>query len=207
MKKYLVSITAAVLSGLIVLLGYLLPRLSLLQTLRSTLVNWAVILFGVAMIIGVFNLLAVHWRKLTRDEGRDPYSFVLLATFIMTVVFGLLMSPSDLRFQKIILSVMRPIQISLVAVLTFGLAAAGIKTAWPESQPHVGLFSISTVLFLFFNTDLGMTLTHLPFFDGLVPFIKTIPLAGARGMIIGISLGSILTGLRIVLGMERPYTG
>ncbi len=207
MKKYLVSIAAAVLSGLIVLLGYLFPQFSLFQQLRSTLVNWAVILFGVAMIIGVFNLLAVHWRKLSRDEGRDPYSFILLAAFVLTLVSGLFMSPSDLRFQNIILSIMRPIQISLVAVLTFGLAAAGIKLLGRNLNLMSVMFIISTVLFLFLNTDLGMSLTRLPFLDVLVPFIKTIPLAGARGLIIGISLGSILTGLRIVLGMERPYTG
>lgn len=207
MRKYTISIAAAVLSGVIVLLGYLIPQFNLLQQLRSTLLNWAIILFGIAVMIGVFNLLAVHWRKLTRDEGRDYYSLVLLAAFIVTLVFGLLASPSDLRFQKIILSIMRPIQISLVAVLTIGLAAAGVKLLGKNLNLISIMFMISAVLFLFLNTDLGMSLVRLPYLDSIIPFIKTIPLAGARGLLIGLSLGSIFAGLRVILGMERPYTG
>ena len=30
---------------------------------------------------------------------------------------------------------------------------------------------------------------------------------GARGLLIGIALGTLLTGLRVLFGMDRPYGG
>jgi hypothetical protein len=39
----------------------------------------------------------------------------------------------------------------------------------------------------------------------VVSFIRLIPLAGGRGILIGISLGALLTGLHVLFGTERPY--
>jgi hypothetical protein len=30
---------------------------------------------------------------------------------------------------------------------------------------------------------------------------------GARGLLLGISLGALLTGLRVIFGVDRPYGG
>jgi len=32
-------------------------------------------------------------------------------------------------------------------------------------------------------------------------------LGGARGILIGVALGSLLTGLRVLFGFDRPYGG
>ena len=45
----------AVVSGLIVLAGYFVPAL---QEAQQLLLNWAVVLAGAAVIVGVFNLLS-----------------------------------------------------------------------------------------------------------------------------------------------------
>jgi len=48
---------------------------------------------------------------------------------------------------------------------------------------------------------------------GLVPvlvdvkdWILDVPtLAGVRGILLGVALGAVLTGIRLLLGVERPY--
>jgi hypothetical protein len=55
-------------------------------------------------------------------------------------------------------------------------------------------------------------ITPLPFFGqisllgSLRNWLATVPaLAGARGLLLGIALGTIATGLRILMGVDRPY--
>ena len=72
------------------------------------------------------------------------------------------------------------------------------------------VFVISVLLFLLLNS--GVTAffeTMLP--DGILGpvlgIIQILPVAGARGILLGIALGSIMAGLRILFGAERPYSG
>ena len=38
-------------------------------------------------------------------------------------------------------------------------------------------------------------------------FLQRLPVAGARGILLGIALGSLTTGLRVLLAADRPYSG
>jgi hypothetical protein len=50
---------------------------------------------------------------------------------------------------------------------------------------------------------------EMPFLsDTIRPFIaQVLAAAGARGMLIGIALATLTTGLRILFGVDRPYGG
>jgi len=50
---------------------------------------------------------------------------------------------------------------------------------------------------------------ELPFFtSGLGPYVNGILSTGAmRGLLIGVALGTMLTGLRILIAADRPYGG
>ena len=47
---------------------------------------------------------------------------------------------------------------------------------------------------------MGMAIQNLRWGVGL-------PVAGARGILLGIALGSLTAGLRILMGADRPYSG
>jgi hypothetical protein len=47
----------------------------------------------------------------------------------------------------------------------------------------------------------------IPLVQSLTAFIDRLPIAGARGILLGIALGSLTTGLRILMGADRPYSG
>ncbi len=57
--KRILPTSFAVGTGILVLLGYLLP-IPLLASVRDELIRWAVIVAGFAFILGFFNLLRVH---------------------------------------------------------------------------------------------------------------------------------------------------
>ena len=46
----------------------------------------------------------------------------------------------------------------------------------------------------------------LPFLHVIREWILRVPaLGGARGLLLGIALGTITTGIRILMGIDRPY--
>ena len=55
----------AVVAGVLVLLGYFFP--GLFGGIQSILIGWAIILAGFALLLGIFNLAMVHWKKI--EEG------------------------------------------------------------------------------------------------------------------------------------------
>jgi hypothetical protein len=65
--------------------------------------------------------------------------------------------------------------------------------------------------FLFIGAALLVLVTMIlpPWFQipGLNEFRSWIAQSGARGVLLGVALGTIATGLRILTGTDRPYEG
>ena len=82
----------AIASGLIVLLGYFYPVEPLLQ-LRLQLTNWAIILAGMAVLIGIYNLVVVQMEKIRTRQKGAAYGGLLVLALIFTFVLGLALGP------------------------------------------------------------------------------------------------------------------
>ena len=52
-----------------------------------------------------------------------------------------------------------------------------------------------------------VTLGLLPLLPEIRDWILNVPaMAGVRGILLGVGLGVVLTGVRLLLGVERPYS-
>ncbi len=54
---------------LFVLLGYFFP--GVFGGIQSTLIGWAIILAAFALLLGIFNLAMVHWKKIASIKIRQ----------------------------------------------------------------------------------------------------------------------------------------
>ena len=196
----------AISAGFIVLLGYFIPSPTLIP-IRSTLIDWAVILAGIAGLIAIFHLIQVHWKKLSSSRSRDYYSLVTLAGFFLTLIAGLILKPSDPGFLKVITSIQVPIEASLMGVLVISLTYASIRLFQRRKGWMALVFIISSVIFLILTSGLLSITDQAPLLKDLLSALNTLPIAGARGILLGIALGSLTTGLRILLAADRPYSG
>ncbi|HJS18570.1 MAG TPA: hypothetical protein VJ785_07465 [Anaerolineales bacterium] len=194
----------AIASGLIVLLGYFFP-LPLLVQLRVLLTDWAVIIAAMAVLIGVYNLVAVHMEKIRAAQKGSVYSGVLVVSLIITFAYGLFFGPQDVYMLAAVDAVVVPVEASLMAILVVTLIYASIRLLRRRMDMMSVLFLVAAVFFLiaFMPTPFG----PVPGDQAIAQFISMFSTGGTRGMLIGVALGAILTGLRVIFGVDRPYGG
>ncbi len=200
----IVALVLAVLTGLIVLIGYFVPALAPVQAI---VLNWTIILAGVAALVGVFNLVLVHGNKVVQREKGAIYSAVLLVCLLATFVFGLLLGPDHPGMRFLVDGVIVPVEATLMALLALTLVYASIRMLRRRVNPMSVVFLGTALLMLVASATLPSG--EIGFLnDFLRPWFQhVLALGGARGILIGVALGTLMTGLRVLLGFERPYGG
>jgi hypothetical protein len=197
----------AIASGVVVLLGYFLPAIPFFVNLRVAFLNWAMILAAVAVFVGIANLFSVHTQKL-RNKNETAYSVLLLVFLLGTFALGLFLGTTSPAMNFVFTSIQIPVETSLMALLAVSLLYATIRLLrWRAN--FMSITFIVTALIIFLGTAPLPFLGPIPFFsDWLRPVIAQVPAAaGARGILLGVALGTLMTGLRILFGADRPYGG
>jgi hypothetical protein len=197
----------AVLTGVLVLLGYILPGVPQLVMLRALLLGWALILVAVGSVVGIINLVVVHWHKAVSKQDHDMYSLAFLFFFLLTVAAGFVLGPTSKEFQAAVFSIQIPVESSLTAMLAIVLAVASLRLQQRRRGTLSILFMFSAVTFLLLGSGLLSIAESASPFKEIVALVNLLPVAGGRGILLGIALGSLTAGLRILLGADRPYRG
>jgi hypothetical protein len=207
----LLATVVAVAVGLVVLLTYFFETLAgvELRPLQALLLNWATILAAVALVVGIVNLLRVHLSKVDAGGGGAVYSTLLLLAFLGAL--GVSLYPpgpggplGNWTFRNLI----APVEAAIGGLLFFFLVFAGYRLMRVRRSPWSLLF-------------LGVAAVVLA---GLIPFslpgaeaaaqgladlhnwiVQVWAVAGARGIILGVALGTVATGLRVLMGADRPF--
>jgi hypothetical protein len=200
----IVALVFAVATGLIVLLGYFLPALAPIQSL---VLSWAIILAGAAALVGVFNLILVHGDKVAKREPAAVYSALLLISLFATLVFGLVLRPSHPAIRLLVDGIIVPVEATLMALLAVTLIYASIRLLRRRA-------SVMSIAFLATALLMMLASATLPFGEigALNNFVRpwfqhVLAMGGARGILLGVALGTLTTGLRVLFGADRPYGG
>ena len=223
--KSTLSTVIAIAFGVLVLAGYLFGTngdgtLSLVGELQLLILNIAVILVGFAVLVGISNLLIVHTKKIRQNQKGAAYSIILIISLVLTFLLGLFAHDNNIQiissispiakslFNGVFISIQLPVEASLMALLVVTLTYASIRLLRRRLNLLSIIFLITAFLILI-GTAPWPFVGDVPFLsDFLRPFIAQVPAAaGARGILLGVALGTLTTGLRILFGSDRPYGG
>jgi hypothetical protein len=192
--------------GLVLLIGYFLP-IGLLGQIPQVLLNWGVLLAGVAGLVAIFNLVGVHWHKARAQRDRDGYSPLFIVAFLLTFIAGMVFGPTHPVYQRVVTAIQVPVEASLMGVLAISLTYASIRLFQRRRGVMPFVFVTSTIVFLIILSGLLSFGGNIPLVGSLISFVSRLPLAGARGILLGVALGSLTSGLRILMAADRPYSG
>ncbi|HHY55469.1 MAG TPA: hypothetical protein GYA08_08530 [Chloroflexi bacterium] len=185
-----------------VLLGRL-PGWPGFATITRTGYTWAVLLGGVALLLGVVNVLWLHIRRIAHGQRDWGLSLVLVAVLVAVATSGLL-SPAGAAsplLEWVFDAVIAPGQAALFALLVFFMAAAAYQYL------RIGRRGGTWLLAGF----LAILAAQTPFVAAWLPpggadavnwFLNAPVMAALRGVLLGGSLALLIVGLRLLLG--RP---
>lgn len=209
-----VTSTLVMAIGLITFLGLLigddLGNLTLLRDafqlsfLAQFFLRLSVITVSMTIIIGILNLLSVHAVRTVSGRGsliNRLNSPVLLLSFALALVLYVINRPASMILLE---DVQVAIESSLAALLFFALVYGALRIMRRGVTVTRILFVVSMLVILIGSLPLAGLSPVRQISDWLI----TVPVnAGARGILLGIALATLVTGIRVLIGQDRTYSG
>lgn len=208
----LLATATAMIAGLVMLIGLLSDPGSEARTLAALAVQLVAVTAAIAVLIGILNLLAVHLGRFTHAERGWPYSALILLVTAGMIVLRILdraaIWSGDLEGEQISPRVFEAVQVSiesaLAGLLVFFLVFAGYRLMRRGVSVWNVLFTSAVVVALVGWIPLG----DLDVLRDVREWLVSVPVsAGARGILLGVGLGTVTVGVRVLLGQDRSLRG
>lgn len=206
--KRALPLALAIATGILTLVALLLQ----LPAIYTLLLNWATFLATIALLLGVLNLLSVHLKRVVYpSETSRVYSLTLVLG--MVLVFAAALADANQltsnSLGKVFFWVQAPLEAAFASLLPLMLLFSGFQLLQRQRTPMAVLFLITAVFTLLSHLLNHSSLPAFPLQTALLQLgdwlENIIALAGMRGLLIGIALGTLTLGIRVLAGWERPY--
>lgn len=208
----IVATVVAIVVGLLVLLDVFVTQWSnspgdlnqITEKTSGLLVSWAAVVLAFALFLGFANVVGVHWSRIQTQKSGAVYSIVLLVSLVATLITGFFFGPNSTHSQFIFDFILLPLEATFFSLLAIFIATAAYR-AFRIRNLETFFFVLFAIIVLLGQVPLGIYLwPELPVIKDWILNVPT--LAGVRGILLGVALGTIATGLRVLIGADRPYT-
>jgi hypothetical protein len=192
--------------GFITLLALLLgnwfpiPDFSIrLNSALNVLLPLTSITIALTILIGVLNLLTVHMGRIMGRRGGAISSVFLILSFVLVITTYFVQRSTSFMLLN---TVQVSIESALAALVLFALVY-GAATIMRRRTSIAGiLFVVAVLIVLIGALPLQMTGGVTSVRDWLL----AVPVnAGARGILLGIALATVVAGVRVLIGQDRSY--
>jgi hypothetical protein len=216
----LISVVVAVASGVITLLLILFGVAFGFADILPIILGWVTTLIAVALLVGVLNLVAVQGRKVSALNLNSIYGVIFFVAFFSVIFMWMLAAGArtflgtddPLREQLVGVGqgtvdfafnyIQTPVEASLTALLAIVMVLGGARLVRTRRHWSALLFVGVTLVLLIGIAPIG----GLGLLGSLRTSLNDLFIMGAtRGLLLAISLGVIATGVRVIIGVDRPY--
>ena len=204
----------AVSAGLITVLSLVVDN-ERLRLVRGVFVEWTVVIVSFAILLGVLNVLRVHAQRI-HSRQETGYSVIIVLAFLVVFIPGIMPADAVPEYLRTLVGpqgaivdfgfryIQRPLQATLFSLMAFFAATAAWRAFRTRSVASLVMFVACLVVLLgSIRLDVGQG------WELVVEtrdWVMNVPvLAGARGILLGIALGTVVAGVRLLVGLERPY--
>jgi hypothetical protein len=208
MRLRLSSLLASVVA-VITLIG-LLSGEGVFATLSALFVQIVVITAALTILLGVLNLLSVHFGRVTGRKGGFFYSLILLISFLAVIILTIIErsgTPPPAGERPLSMILLETVQVSIESALAGLLVFALVYGAYRMMRRRVtwtGLLFIVVLLLVLLGELSERGLLSLPLLESARAWLSSVAVsAGARGILLGIALATIVAGVRVLMGQDR----
>lgn len=188
--------------GIFTFMYYFMPHKNM-QAIWDMVSDWAIIIGGGAMAVGAVSMIKTYYKKSLNKE--DPNRWYALITLICTVgmtligfIFGI---GGESLFNDLFINVMMPLESTMFSLLAFYIASAAFRSFRLKSF-SAGLLLFAAIVVMLAQIPLGENISsNIP---SLASWIMDYPnVAARRAILMGISIGTVATALKIILGIDK----
>jgi len=199
MKRPL-TLIVGLLSGLGVLAAmFLAPQGG---SVLAVLLNWVIVVASVALLVAIASLVLTHLRFIVKGKKGFLLSIVLVISFITTLALGLLLGVDHPFFLKTVGAIIRPIETALLGLVALVMMSAAMKIFRERGWSVLTVsFGVSAIVFLILGLGFLQNM-EIPVLNGAIRFVESLPMIGARGLLMGIGIGLLMMAFRVLFGME-----
>lgn len=188
----------------VVVLAHQFVSNPLLDAVGGVLTEWAAIVGGFAVLLGLFNVLSVHTQRMVRPNGSTWSSLVILLSALVVFLFVLPSGGTSPESAWIFRYLYQPLEATFLALLVFFIATAAFRALRARTW-EMALLVIAALIVLIGSAP--VTSAFAPQLTSAKDWVMSVPaVAGVRGILLGVALGVLATGLRLLTGIDRPYT-
>lgn len=160
---------------------------------------WGVIIASYALLLGLLSYTIYHVKQVMKSNSF--YSIWALIVCFVTLIVGLVVSPSSPKYLFLTVSVLKPLSMAVSSYIGFFICSAAFR-AFKARNMDAAILLVSATIIMLKNIPIGNII--LP---GILPFGEwfnnVVALGGNRGLIIVMGVGMIVAGIRQLLGYER----
>lgn len=162
-----------------------------------------------AVIIGYVTLTRIHARKLMQRKPGWYNSLALLFAMYALLIWGVFLSGGKFTAESTYTywfnNLYVPLDSTIFSMLAFYITSSAYR-AFRVRSAEATVLLLSALVVMFGRAPVGPAIW--PSIGPITSWIMAVPnTAGMRGILIGVSLGVLSMGVRLLLGRERGYLG
>ncbi|MBF0300703.1 MAG: hypothetical protein HQK51_18460 [Oligoflexia bacterium] len=188
--------------GIFTFMYYFMPH-KMMKIIWEDVSDWAIIIGGGAMAVGAISMIRTYYRKsLNKDDPNRWYSLItLICTIGMTLIGFITGIGGESLFNDLFINVMIPLESTMFSLLAFYIASAAFRSFRLKSF-SAGLLLVAAIIVMLAQIPLGENINeNIP---AISSWIMDCPnVAARRAILMGISIGSVATALKIILGIDK----
>lgn len=155
---------------------------------------------AIGVLIGLLNLLGVHFGRIRRRERQWGYSLIVIVAAAAVIILWLL-NVDDVN-RLLLEDVQVAIESALAGLVLFALVYGAYRIMRRRVSWGNFLFILSLLVILIG----ALPLRETAFIADVRAWLLAVPVsAGARGILLGIALATVVTGVRVLIGQDRAY--
>lgn len=185
---------------------------SFIAPIAFSLVEWTATLVALALLVGLISVTSSHIRRVISRREDWGYSVILLLAMVAVILVGItgipgltVVLPQNLAEQPIrrfFHAVYEPLTTSLLALLAFFSLSTIIRALQRRKAEVIVITSVALAVLIIQLPPVA----SLPILSDIFQWINQyIALAGARGLLIGTAIGTLVACMRVLLGFDQPY--
>lgn len=203
-KRKALLIILSLLTGLFVILTAFSADPKVLAV-RAEFLHWASLLFAVLLFFAILDYVIACAKSPLDSSESTVGNFIVFAAFIGALLLGLLDGFDSPQLRQAVFTLQTSVETSLAALVCIGLIFALYRL--PRQKMSLMKASFICGMFVFLLIYGGIfSYVPLPYAgERAVELIRLIPAGTLFGLLLGVAIGALVTGVRFLIFGKNPY--